>query len=77
MSAPQQVSAPQQPPTMTTPDSLTNAVTTLIQPFANSVADMVVQKLASQNILQNTNNATSSTVDEQMLSSAETLQNGK
>ncbi len=86
MSAPQQISSPQQmssspqmsaPPQMSGPmtntDSLTTAVTTLIQPFANSVANMVVQKLASQNILQNTNNAISSTVDEQMLSSAETL----
>ena len=71
MSAPSQMSAPQQ--TSTTPDSLTTAVTT----FANSVADIVVQKLASQNILQNTNNAISSTVDEQMVSSADTLQNGR
>jgi hypothetical protein len=75
---PQQMSSsPQMSGPMTTTDSLTTAVTTLIQPFANTLADMVVQKLASQNILQNTNNAISSTVDEQMLSSAETLQNGK
>jgi hypothetical protein len=76
-SAPQMSSSPQMSGPMTNTDSLTTAVTTLIQPFANTLADMVVQKLASQNILQNTNNAISSTVDEQMLSSAETLQNGK
>lgn len=76
-SSPQMSASPQMSGPMTNTDSLTTAVTTLIQPFANTLADMVVQKLASQNILQNTNNAISSTVDEQMLSSAETLQNGK
>jgi hypothetical protein len=78
ISSPQQMSSsPQMSGPMTNTDSLTTAVTTLIQPFANTLADMVVQKLASQNILQNTNNAISSTVDQQMLSSAVTLQNGK